>query len=246
VSGPTFTFIVPVHNEAATLPSTMQRLAAARTKYAIERIIAVENGSSDETWPVLQQHADAVPGLLAFREEAAGIGYAYHRGITEALRLDLGGMDHYLVLTACDLPFGFTDVESMLALAERPPVCIGSKARLVGTVQPDLKRRTMSAVYELARRWVIGMQTRDSQGSFILRVDVAREFVGKIRARDFFYTTELCALLERAAIRPVEVDVELQPEVRRSTVRPLAHGSALFRQLLQLRRRLQRGSDSVR
>ncbi|HEY5947277.1 MAG TPA: glycosyltransferase family 2 protein [Kofleriaceae bacterium] len=240
---PQLTYIVPVHNEAATLASTIQRLDDARARYAIQHIVAVENGSVDDTWPLLEELAPRYPALLAFREPSAGIGYAYHRGLSEALALDLTG-EHYLVLTACDLPFGFTDVESMLALPERPPVCIGSKAKLVGSTVPSLKRRTMSAAYQLARRWLIGMHTRDSQGSFIIRADIAREFVDRVQARDFFYTTELCALMERDRIRPVEVDVELQEERRRSSVRPLAHGAALFRQLLQLRRRL-RGSHAA-
>jgi glycosyltransferase involved in cell wall biosynthesis len=233
-----FTFIVPIHNEEPTLSSTIARLDEARSTYGIARIVGVENGSSDQTWPVLEQLATRYPALHAFREPAAGIGYAYHRGITEALKLGAGAEDT-LVLTACDLPFGFTDIESMLALPDRPEVCIGSKAKLVGAVKPNLQRRTMSAVYQLARRWMVGMKTRDCQGSFLIRADIARRFVDQIRARDFFYTTELTALLERAGIRPVEVEVELQEEIRRSTVRPFKHGSALFRQLVALRRRLR-------
>jgi glycosyltransferase involved in cell wall biosynthesis len=238
VSAPAFTFIVPVHNEAANLASTIRRLDDARSRYHIDSIVAVENGSSDETWPILEKLATEFPAVHAFREPSAGIGYAYHRGISEALNLGVAD-DSYLVLTACDLPFGFTDLESMLALADRPAVCIGSKAKLVGKLAPGLKRRAMSATYQLLRRWLVGMQTRDSQGSFIMRADVARQFVDKIVARDFFYTTELCALMERGGILPVEVTVELQEELRGSTVRPLKHGTALFRQLVQLRRRLQ-------
>ena len=239
-----FTFIVPVHNEAETLPATLGRLDDARATYGIERVIAVENGSSDASWPVLQELAARAPHVHAFTEPAAGIGHAYHRGIVEALRLAPAD-DSYLVLTACDLPFGFTDLASMLALSPRPVVAIGSKARLVGPVVPELPRRVMSRVYQLARRWMIGMQTLDCQGSFLVRCDVAREVHGALAARDFFYTTELCARLERRGIVPVEVAVELHREVRPSTVRPWKHGSAMFRQLVALRRRLAREADGA-
>jgi glycosyltransferase involved in cell wall biosynthesis len=234
-----FTFIVPVHNEAQTLASTVQRLEAARSRYPIDRFIAIENGSVDGTWSVLQELAPRYRELVAFREEAAGIGYAYHRGISEALRMPAITPEHYLVLTACDLPFGFTDLDSMLALPHRPAVAIGSKAMLIGATAPGLKRRTMSLAYQLARRWMVGMKTRDSQGSFIIRADVARSLVDQIRARDFFYTTELCALMEQAGHQPVEVGVELQEELRHSTVRPFKHGTAMLRQLMRLRRRLR-------
>jgi hypothetical protein len=238
-----FTYIVPVHNESATLPTTMRRLDEARAAYALDRIIAVENGSSDSTWQVLQELAAGSPHLHAFSEPAAGIGHAYHRGIDEALRLLGPSDDTYLVLTACDLPFGFTDLASMLALSPRPSVAIGSKAKLVGSVVPGLQRRAMSRVYQLARRWLVGMQTLDCQGSFILHSDIARQVCGAIRARDFFYTTELCARLEHQGIMPVEVAVELHREVRRSSVRPLKHGTAMFRQLVALRRQLGRADD---
>src|ERR1043166_5991899 len=76
-----FTFIVPVHNESAALPGTMQRLDEARARYPIDAIVAVENGSRDDTWAVLQQLAGRYPALRIFAEPAAGIGHAYHRGI---------------------------------------------------------------------------------------------------------------------------------------------------------------------
>jgi glycosyltransferase involved in cell wall biosynthesis len=232
-----FTFIVPVHNESATLPGTMQQLDAARARYPIDAIVAVENGSRDDTWAVLQQLAGRYPALRVFAEPAAGIGHAYHRGIAEALRALPTGAETYLVLTACDLPFGFTDLDSMLALPVRPPVAIGSKAKLVGRT-PSLGRRAMSVTYQLARRALVGMQTRDCQGSFLVHSDVARRVHPQIRARDFFYTTELCARLEHQGIAPVEVAIELAPEVRPSTVRPFKHGTAMLRQLVALRREL--------
>lgn len=231
-------FIVPVHNEATGLRATVARLDAARAHYDIGHVIAVENGSRDASWPLLQELAAASPWLHGFREPAAGIGHAYDRGIREALALVGPTAGVHLVLTACDLPFGFTDLDSALALPALPTVAIGSKAHLAGTTAPGLQRRAASAAYRLARRWVIGMRTRDSQGSFLLRADVAANVVGDIEARDFFYTTELCALLERRGVAPVEVAVHLEEEQRQSTVRPLAHGTAMLRQLVRLRRRL--------
>ena len=241
-----FTFIVPVHNESATLPGTMQRLDEARARYPIDAIVAVENGSRDDTWAVLQQLAARYPALRIFAEPTAGIGHAYHRGIAEALRALPPGAETYLVLTACDLPFGFTDLDSMLALPERPMVAIGSKAKLVVGVTPSLGRRAMSRTYQLARRALVGMKTLDCQGSFLVHSDVARRVHPHIRARDFFYTTELCARLEHQGILPVEVAIQLDPEIRPSTVRPFKHGTAMLRQLLALRRELSHGSDRER
>jgi glycosyltransferase involved in cell wall biosynthesis len=233
-----WTFIVPVHNEAATLAATVARLDAARSRYDIGQVIAVENGSRDASWTLLQELAAANPWLRGFTEPSAGIGYAYDRGIREALRVVGPAAGVHLVLTACDLPFGFTDLDSALSLPTLPAVVIGSKAHLVGAAAPGFQRRAASSAYRLARRWLVGMRTRDSQGSFLLRADVASGLVDDIEARNFFYTTELCALLERRGVMPIEVAVTLEEERRSSTVRPLKHGTAMLRQLLRLRRRL--------
>ena len=234
-------YVVPVHNEAATVAGALARLADARARYPIDRVIAVENGSRDDTWAILSACAAADPRVHAFTEPAAGIGHAYHRGIVEALALAPPAVDRYLVLTACDLPFGFTDVDGLLAGPARPEVVIGSKALLTGGVRPAWPRRAMSRAYQLARRALLGMRTRDCQGSFLVRSDVAAAIYRDVAARDFFYTTELCARLERRGVAPREVPVALEPELRPSTVRPPQTTTLLRERGVDLRRELDGG-----
>src|SRR5690349_21158320 len=77
-------------------------------------------------------------------------------------------------------------------------------------------RRVTTFVYRWMRRGVIGVRVRDSQGSVVVRLGLA-----KIVSGGFFYSTELCRFAERAG-------VELRTE--------------MASQLFALRRRARSGS----
>jgi glycosyltransferase involved in cell wall biosynthesis len=228
-------YVVPVHNEERVLADNVARVTKYLERFPGAEVYLVENGSSDASWSVAQ----GLAGVRAFREEAAGIGHAYHRGLTEALARFGASASRWAVLTAADLPFGFSDLEAALVALGRSParILMGSKAHRQSEVDRAVPRRVMSVAYRAARRAVLGMRVGDSQGSVFLRLDLAAELAPKIQARGFFYSTELCHYAERAGETIVELPVVVQPGERRSTVRPLRHGLEMARQLWELRRR---------
>jgi dolichyl-phosphate beta-glucosyltransferase len=232
----TFSYILPVHNEEQTLDATVARILERAERSPIARIIGVENGSRDASWAKLQEVAARQPRVTALQEPQAGLGYALHRGTQAACAID-STADHYLVYTACDLPFGFTDLDQFERLAGKPEVAIGSKAHPDSDIHYDRKRLLMSKVYRLARRALVGMRTRDSQGTFHLRSDVASWLWPQVVARDFFYTTEVCYLLERSGRFPVELPITFEGEQRASSVNAIRHSTAMLKQLWKLRGR---------
>jgi glycosyltransferase involved in cell wall biosynthesis len=203
-------------------------------------VLLVENGSGDRSYEVARGLAGEHEGVRvhAFTEPHAGLGWAYDRGMREALAL--GGAGRWDVLTASDLPFGFSDLEAFeqwLATSPRERIAIGSKAHPDSVLPGRGMRSVMTFVYRGARRALLGMHTGDSQGSFFVREDFAAELLPKATSRDFFYTTELVHFAERAGEMPHELPVTMAPELRASTVRPFRHGKAMFLALLALRRR---------
>ena len=238
---PRFVYVLPVHNEERLLADNVARLTVLLARVPGSEIELVENGSRDGSWAVVERLArddERVP-VRAFREADAGIGYAYHRGLTEALARFGPAMDVWAVLTAADLPFGASDLEAVEgALAQAPwRILMGSKAHRASVVQRDPQRRLMSALYRVARRAVVGMKVGDSRGSVFLRLDLAAVLVPRIEARGFFYSTELCHLAERAGESILEVPVTLEPSLRASTVRPAADSVTMARALWRLRSR---------
>ena len=242
-------YVLPVHNEERLLAANVERLVAYLQRFPGAEIYLVENGSTDASWRIAQEleaASSAVGGpvrIRAFREVDAGIGFAYHRGLTEAVRSFGPSRSRWAILTAADLPFGFSDLEAALVALERSPsrILIGSKAHPQSVADTGLKRRAVSAVYRFARRAIVGMQVGDSQGSVFLRLDLAEELLPKIASRGFFYSTELCHYAERQGELIHELPVILVPNERASTVRPLKHGLEMARQLWMLRARERGG-----
>jgi dolichyl-phosphate beta-glucosyltransferase len=239
-------YVVPVHNEERILASSVNRLVERLEAFPGSQVLLVENGSRDGSWALAGQLAGGTRGgrVRAFREAQAGIGYAYHRGLSELgcagrQGADAGRADeHWAVLTAADLPFDFTDLDQALPhLRGGARLLIGSKAHPDSRLQIGLQRRLASRAYRLARRLVLGMKCGDSQGSVFIRADLAAALVPRIQSRDFFYSTELIFLAERAGERVLEVPVVLAPSLRGSTVRPLRDGLVMGRQLFRLARR---------
>lgn len=240
-------YVLPVHNEEKVLVANVGRLTSYLERWPGAEVFLVENGSKDASWALSQSLEDEGKGggdgksggarVSAFQEPNAGIGYAYHRGLTEAVARFGPTPSRWAILTAADLPFGFSDLEAAMVSLPLPGarILMGSKAHPDSRVDTSTKRKIMSAAYRLARRAVIGMQVGDSQGSVFVRLDLASELLPKIEARGFFYSTELCHFAERAGETIIELPVVLEAQQRASTVRPARDGLAMARELFRLR-----------
>lgn len=235
-------YVLPVHNEEHVLRGNVERLVAhleALPSTFAPSVYLVENGSKDASWAICETLAsEGAVRVRPFREANAGIGYAYHRGLEEAVAALGPNAEAWAVLTAADLPFGFTDLEqARLRFGHDARILMGSKAHAASHTPTGAKRATMSLAYRLARRAILGMRVGDSQGSVFVRLDLASVLLPRIEARGFFYSTELCYFAERAGERIVEMPVTLEESKRASTVRPLKHGTEMARQLWALRQR---------
>jgi cellulose synthase/poly-beta-1,6-N-acetylglucosamine synthase-like glycosyltransferase/peptidoglycan/xylan/chitin deacetylase (PgdA/CDA1 family) len=77
------TVALPVYNEEKVLAKTLGALA--RTDYPRFEVVAVDDGSSDDTWGVLTDYASVWPRLRIFRQESnRGKAAALNRAIAEA------------------------------------------------------------------------------------------------------------------------------------------------------------------
>jgi hypothetical protein len=240
---PLVSFVLPVHDDEAILAPNVDLLSARLARSPGSDVFLVENGSHDASWAACEASRGARSGveIRAYREARAGLGLAYARGIGEVLAVHGPSTSRWAVLTATDLPFAFTDLDRALPLMERGVRAIaGSKAHAASQAWAGARRNAMSRAYRHARRAVLGMRVGDSQGSFFVRLDLLAAVSPHVRASDFFYTTELAYLIERAGDAIAEVPVVLEPHQRvaaRSSVMPLTHASRMLVQLFQLKRR---------
>jgi glycosyltransferase involved in cell wall biosynthesis len=235
MAGPTISYLVPIYNEEAVLADTAKAIAVRLEDHPGSEVILVENGSTDRSPELVEELAAALSGpnvSVIAAHSAKGYGNAMRHGI------DLANGD-LLVITAADLPFGFSDLDAGLARQPRPALMIGSKAHPDSLVEVSAKRKLMSVGFRLLRRFALGLDVGDSQGTILIDRALAARLRPHLASADFFFSTELVALASRSGVAPVELPVDYRNPRPGSTVRPLHDGLRMARAVFELRPRLE-------
>ena len=195
-------------------------------------ILIVENASVDDTWEVASRLADAdatVP--IRVLRSAPGLGCAYREGL-RAARGDVA------LLTADDLPFGVSDLDSW-RLAGRPPgVVVGSKAHPGSQVPRPWVRRTLTVAFAQMRRGLLDLHVGDTQGTLIVPTGWAREVLPILVEGGYLFPTELIYVATAQGIPITEIPVRLDERHAESPTRLRARDIAqMTAGLLAMRRR---------
>lgn len=234
MAGLTISYLVPIYNEEAVLAGTAAAIVARLEAHPGSEVVLVENGSTDRSPQLVEQLAGTLssPNVRVVASHSAkGYGNAMRHGI------DLASGD-LLVITAADLPFGFSDLDEALAQQPRPALMIGSKAHPRSLVAVSAKRKAMSSAFRLLRRLALGLDVGDSQGTILIDRALAVRIRPRLASADFFFSTELIALATRLGVAPVELPVDYRDPRPGSTVRPLHDGLRMARAVFELRPRL--------
>ena len=231
---PALSYVLPVHNQASVLEESVQRLRARLGAFPGSEVLLIENASSDTSAAICARLAAAhasetVPVRAA--ESARGMGSALRRGIALAA-------GDVLVLTAADMPFGFTDLDAYLACEPRPQLAIGSKAHTRSSTRIPLRRRVMSEAFRLLRRALLGLRVGDSQGTILIDAKLARALAPRLRCDDYLISTEIVSWATALGYTPVELPVTYVA-TGSSTVSPLRDSVRMARGLVALRGRLR-------
>jgi dolichyl-phosphate beta-glucosyltransferase len=232
VSEPSFSYVIPVHNQIADLRRTMRLLVERLGHLPGSEIILVENGSSDGSGPLCLALAAACDGAdVAVRvtTSAKGLGFAWRRGMAIARA-------ETIVLTAADLPFGFTDLDGYLGMSPRPLLVMGSKTHPESQVETSLVRRTLSSGFGVLRAGLVGVDV-DTQGTVLIRRTLAQSLLPRLRSGDFLIGAEINCWAVREGAAAVEIPV-VYAASGRSTVSPLRDSAHMALGLFALRRRL--------
>jgi len=222
-----FTLVVPFHADADRLRRVFEAAAEAEAR-GIGEILFCHNGPRFD--PSIASMLPPNGRLL--HTDVKGIGAGYRIGIMEA-------KGAHVILSASDLPFGFSDLESY-RVAGLPPIAIGSKAH-PRTELPgySVLRRLMTTCFWLVRRTLLGPTPKDSQGTILIETNLAKNIASDVQADDYFFAIELITLCGRAGAVAVEVPVRYEPVPGPSSVRIVHDSIEMIRKTWALRRRLR-------
>ena len=203
--------VIPVYNEARILRDAAadlcRRLEALGWDY---ELIFAENGSRDETVPILQELPARLPRVRFLHEEAANYGRALKRGILEA-RGETVICDE---IDLCDV--GFYQ-RALPILESGADMVIGSKAMKGANDARPFVRRFATRVITLLLRMATGFRGTDTHGLKAFRrerlTEVARACVVD---RDLF-ASEFVIRAQRMGRDVREIPIALQEKRPPST-----------------------------
>ena len=148
---PLVSILVPAKNEAENLPLFMEQAAAA---FAVSpgkyEVVVIDDGSTDETWGVLDSLVGQYTFLRAVRHRAG-------RGIAESLRTGyLNSSGSILVFYPADLQYKPEDIPRLVA-----PIESGESDMVTGYKQGEYEKAFVSGVYNRLSRSLFKVPVRD-------------------------------------------------------------------------------------
>jgi glycosyltransferase involved in cell wall biosynthesis len=230
-------YLIPAYNEEDSLQDLAATLSTQLTRFPQLRTYIIDNASTDGSQSILEGLEIQYPWLQGLFIKEKGLGIAFQNGMRELMKLNLTSED-WIIFSAADLPFEFSDLEAFLKLKKDHPDCalfVGSKSHPASQIQRSLKRSIASWVFQILRGIFLKMHTKDPQGTLFLRADYVN-FVEKITSRDYFFSTELVYFMEKTC-RVIEMPVILKPDRRPSKVNLIIDGLKVLKQILRLRLR---------
>jgi dolichyl-phosphate beta-glucosyltransferase len=203
-----FSYIVPFHRDFFRLETTLPALLAAQSKYPIKEILLCHNGPPLSKDQLEQIKSWAPSPVRLLHTDLQGLGPAYRMGIYEAI-------SDYVILTASDLPFGFTDLEAFMKMDFKPEFALGSKAHPLSRCgHRNGIRRLATAGFRILRKALLGRKSPDdSQGTHILKKELALKLAPLCAFENYLFQLELTAVQIAEGGHCIELPVTLSPEI---------------------------------
>ena len=252
MTAPSFTIIIPVHNEAGFMGPALDRIRSQVDAVTSGCwIILVENGSTDSTYREAVRLASADPRLEVIRLPEADYGLAVRAGMDRAVMemevMEMMAMKNsdpedpedrgWLVLFDIDY-FSGPFVGRVIEAADNADVVIGSKRAPGAKDRRPRIRRLATGVFNFLLRAAVGSGLSDTHGIKAIRTSAARDLLPEVASTGDLFDTELVLRAERAGYRITEVPMAVE-ELREARSSLLRRVPRTLRGLAVLRRRLR-------
>lgn len=204
--------IVPVFNEEKTVSLVLQRLSSLLLLNVTVAIIAVDDGSTDNTLKELEIAKKKIKNLTVLKHiRNMGKGAAIQTGIKEA-------KGDYILIQDADLEYNPADIKLLLK-----PIFDGQAKVVYGTRlnrMPNFSRdeRTLTFFLHYMGNRILSLVTSLLYGQWVTDMETGykllpREFISKIvlRAKSFDFEPEITAKILKKGYKIFEVPIATNP-----------------------------------
>ena len=209
-AGATMAVILPIYKAAGHIDEVVDRVVAFAETAPNYSFYFVNDGSPDATGAQLQAAVTrcAHPrvhelDLTANRGKGGAVAYGFAHAAPEA---------QYLAFLDGDLPYAFTDLDTLYAALAHADIAIGSRRHENQIHGAPRRRHLIGRLFNIGVRLGFGFSYQDTQaGLKAFRREAARRIFGLMTTTGFSFDVEVLFLARRQGWRVVEEPVHLQP-----------------------------------
>ncbi|MGA2911346.1 MAG: glycosyltransferase family 2 protein [Candidatus Levyibacteriota bacterium] len=216
-------FCIPVYNEEKIIHSKIIEIKKSLERILKKKsyeILIVENGSTDNTLKELGKFTANNLKVITLKEKGHGLAMETAIFNTRA---------EYVLLTAIDLPFGFSDLKEMLKIADRYDIIFGSKSHPQSITYSPFIRKVTSKIYRQLLKIFFNTKVGDTQGTVFLRREVILPLLKYCDSQNAFFSAQLAIFSERFSLKVVEVPVKNDLKIlRKSKYNVFSDGSKML------------------
>lgn len=201
----TISVIMPAHNEGGHIFKNIEETVKTFEEFECPyEIIAVDDGSSDNTYEEIQRAARAFKNVITIQNKE---NYGKGRALKKGFRHTKG---EYVVFLDSDMDLHPIQLETFLNIMnlDEADVVIGSKRHPNSRIDYPWHRRLVSAVYFFLIKIMFGLPIRDTQtGLKVFKRGVLEKVFPKILVKKFAYDLEVLVLAHHFGYKIAEAPV---------------------------------------
>jgi glycosyltransferase involved in cell wall biosynthesis len=203
--------VVPCHDSANNIADTFAQFESREFIYETE-IIFVENGSKDSTLNSLKLFKSNKFKIIVLKSEK-GLGNALREGINKST-------GDVIVFIPDDISFHFQELDEIEKGFNSNSLYFLSKYIYPWRYSRSATRMAMGLTFMMIRKIILGIDTRDTQGTFFGTSVIVKKLFQISTEKEFLITTEIATLANRLGIGIIEVPVAvLDGNREKSTVK---------------------------
>lgn len=207
MSIPILSLVIPVYNEQARIARCLEECFRFLPRYISSwELIVVDDGSTDNTWAILEHHKAVYSHMNIIRNPHRGKGHAVRTGM-------LFGRGEYRAYMDCDLSTPLTELRPAIETITRADVVIGSRELDTRRVKAAWYRRIMGRVFHtFVTDLVPGI--RDTQCGFkMFRDYAAKDIFESLTLDGFAFDVEALYLAQQKGYTVIEMPVAWDHDV---------------------------------
>jgi dolichyl-phosphate beta-glucosyltransferase len=228
-----YSIVIPAYNEAARLGATLERVLSYIAEQGWDaEVIAVNDGSRDQTAEIVRSYASKNPALRLIENPGnRGKGYSVRNGMLHA-------SGEVLLFSDADLASPIEEANKLFAaIASGADVAIGSRwlRPELQTRRQSLLRQLYGRIFNLALRVVLRLNFKDTQCGFkAFTRNAAQRIFPRQRIERWGFDPELLYLARHDKLKIVEIPV-LWSDQCGTRISPLRDGLRMFTEVLKIR-----------